>query len=94
MKTITERLKRFAFKVEGEFGNEKAHMQSCIDAWVKQFTEQMIAGLQAEVGRVRLELATEVDKLQIGQSQLEDHVQVLEAVHKSMGVDESTLEND
>ena len=55
-------------------------MQSCIDSWVKQFSEQMITGLQAEIGR-----ATEVDKSQIGQSQLEDQVQVLEAMHKVWG---------
>ena len=85
IKTITERLKAFAFKVEGEFTREKAHRQSCIDAWVKQFTEQMITGVQAELGSLRLELATEVDKLQIGQGQLEDQVQVLEAMQKSLG---------
>ena len=37
MTTAAERLKEFSAKVEEEFGKEKAHIQMCIDAWVRHF---------------------------------------------------------
>ena len=37
MTMAAEKLKEFSAKVDEEFGKEKAHIQMCIDAWVRHF---------------------------------------------------------
>ena len=53
---FAEGLTQFAAKVEEEFGKEKTYIQSGIDSWVIQFTDQVITGTRTEIGRVHLDL--------------------------------------
>ena len=78
MNIAAERLTQFAAKVEEEFGQEKAHIQGCIDAWVVQFSEQVISEARIEIGRIFQELKTKVEALESMQKRIEDHLRALE----------------
>ena len=64
MKSASESLNEFAAKVEEEFGKEKVHIQTCLDAWVGKFTDEekswtrkrlvrMPDGTWVRIGRLR-----------------------------------------